>query len=309
MSAHPWIEQQVTFVYVAIQNLAEGRPLGDIAREIGVSRFTAARMVRRARELGLIEVRVSTDDPVDVALSMRLAQRFDLEAAIVVASPASPQHDVHTALTAAAARFLVEHTSEDDVIGVCPGRTIVALSRQIASLPWADIVQLTGVCDPDVGDGLDAILSRDRASGGASYPLHTSLFVGAHERAALLRHPTNARTIRRFAAVTTAYLTLGGWPASSLLATQVDEAGEMDSFVDLGVVADVGTTLLDTHGQVISGMEDRLFGIDDTALRRIPRRVIVGGGAAKGDALRAALRSGIATVVITDAHAARSALA
>lgn len=308
MSAHLRIDQQVTVAYVAMQNLAEGRPLGEIAEEIGVSRFTAARMVRRARESGLIEVRVSTDDPVDVALSARLAQRFDLEAAIVIASPASLQDDMHTALVAAASRFLLEHTSEDDVIGVSPGRTLVALSRQVTSLPWADVVQLTGVGDPDLKNGLEAILNLGRASGGATYPLYAPLFVGAQERAALLRHPTNLRTVRRFSAVTTAYLTLGGWPTASLLSAQIDEVGEMDAFTELGVVAEVGTTLLNAHGQVIAGMEDRLVGIDDVTLRRIPRRVIVGGGAAKGVALRAVLHSGIATVAITDASAARAAL-
>src|SRR5699024_5441892 len=62
------IGQQVLYTYVALQNLAEGRALNDIADEIGRSRFATARMVRRARELGLVEVRAAVADPIDVSL-------------------------------------------------------------------------------------------------------------------------------------------------------------------------------------------------------------------------------------------------
>ncbi|MEU4014679.1 sugar-binding domain-containing protein [Microbacterium sp. NPDC028030] len=308
MSAKPRIDQRVAYVYVAMQNLAEGRPLNEIAEELGISRFAAARMVRRARELGLIEVRAVVDDPVEVDLSARLARRYGLESAIVVATPSTGVADVRAALAAVAARFFVEHAVEDDVVGMTPGRTSVAMSRCVEQLPWLDVVQLTGVGDPNLANGVEAILNIGRMSGGATFPLYAPIFVPDGQKEGILRHPANARTVQRFSAVTAAYLTIGGWPDASLLATQVAEVGEMDRFADRDVVAEIGTVLLDSSGRSISGFEDLIVGIGEDATRAIPLRVAVGGGADKARAVRAVLDSGIAQVVITDAHSASLAL-
>lgn len=308
MSAPLKIDQRVAHVYVAMQNLAEGRPLNEIAAEIGVSRFAAARMVKRARELGLIEVRAVVDDPIDVDLSARLARAYGLESAIVVACAATGEAEVREALAQVAARFLVERAVEDDVIGMTPGRTSVALSRHVDALPSLDVVQITGVGDPNLANGVEAILNIGRASGGATYPLYAPIFLDAQEKAATMRHPANSRTVRKFAALSTAYLTIGGWPDSSLLARQVAEVGDLPRFRERGVVAEIGTTLLDECGRTISGLEDRIVGIDEEAMRAIPLRVAVGGGAGKAQALRAVLRAEAAHVVITDARSARAAL-
>src|SRR5690606_26594158 len=160
------IDQQVAHVYVALQNLAEGRAISEIAAEIGVSRFTAARMVKRARELGLVEVRAVVNDPVDVELSARLAQRYGLQSALVVACPSSGDAEVREALAEVAAKFLVDHAQEDEVLGLTPGRTSVALSRRVEELPSLDVVQTTGVGDPNLANGVEAILNIGRASGG-----------------------------------------------------------------------------------------------------------------------------------------------
>jgi len=302
------IDQQVAHVYVALQNLAEGRAISEIAAEIGVSRFTAARMVKRARELGLVEVRAVVNDPVDVELSARLAQRYGLQSALVVACPSSGDAEVREALAEVAAKFLVDHAQEDEVLGLTPGRTSVALSRRVEELPSLDVVQTTGVGDPNLANGVEAILNIGRASGGATYPLYAPIFVEPDERAAMLRHPANARTVRKLAAITTAYLTIGGWPNSSLLARQITEVGEMPRFEERGVIAEFGTTLLDADGNTIDGLEEWLVGIDEPTLRGIPLRVAVGGGEGKERALRAVLRSGLAHVVITDSRSARKAL-
>src|SRR5690625_6004881 len=81
MSKPMTIDQQVLHVYVALQNLAHGRPVNEIAEDIGKSRFATARMVKRARALGLIEVRATVSAPVDVGLSTELAQRYGLHTA------------------------------------------------------------------------------------------------------------------------------------------------------------------------------------------------------------------------------------
>jgi DNA-binding transcriptional regulator LsrR (DeoR family) len=309
MSGELSIDQRVLYVYVALQNLAHGRPINEIAEEVGVSRFAAARMVRRARELGLVEVRAAANDPVDVELSHRLAQAFGLNSALVVITPSSREEDVREMVAEVAARFLTEHTQQDDVIGLTPGRTLVALSRKVTELPWVDVVQLTGVGAPRLEDGVEAIVNLGRAGNGATYPLYAPILMDAAEAALVARHPANQRTLKRFDGLTKAFLTIGGWPDSSLLARQAAEFGVIDELLARGVVAEIGTVLLDGQGRTVDALKERVIGISEAQLRAVPMRVAVGGGPGKEDALAPVLRSGIPNVVITDMRSAERALA
>lgn len=301
------LDQQVLHVYVALQNLAHGRTVNDIAEEIGRSRFATARMVRRARELGLIEVRATVADPIDVELSARLAQRFGLQSALVVATYATHELKVREAIAAVTARVIVETIEEDDVVGFAPGRTLVLASRAITQLPSADVVQLTGIGWPRLEDGVEVISNIGRASGGATYPLYAPILIEPEARV-ILKHPAIQHTMSRFDHVTKAFLTIGGWPDASLLAQQLTETGELEAFASRGVIAEYGTSLLDADGRTVSGLEDRFVGISEEQLSGVDLRIAIGGGAGKEQAVGAVLRSGMADVMITDVRSAQAAL-
>lgn len=301
------LDQQVLHVYVALQNLAHGRPVNDIADEIGKSRFATARMVRRARDLGLVEVRATVADPIDVELSARLAQRFGLQSALVVVTHSTDESSVREAIAAVTARVIVETIEEDDVVGFTPGRTLVQASRGITQLPSADVVQLTGVGWPRLEDGIEVISNIGRAAGGATYPLYAPILIEPEARV-ILKHPAIQHTMSRFEHVTKAFLTIGGWPSASLLAQHLTETGELEAFASRGVIAEYGTSLLDADGRTVSGLEDRFVGISEKRLRDVDLRVAIGGGEGKERAVSAVLRSGMADVIVTDVRSARLAM-
>ncbi len=308
MSAQMPLDQQILHVYVAMQNLAHGRTVNDIAEEIGKSRFVTARMVRKARDLGLIEVRPAVEVPIDVDLSTRLARRYGLQSALVVATRSAQDAEVREAIAAVTARFIRETVQEDDVLGFAPGRTLVLASRQIDALPSADVVQLTGIGWPRLEDGVEVISNIGRAAGGATSPLYVPILIEL-EATPILRHPAIQETMARFRHVRKAFLTIGGWPDSSLLAQILAENGERETFEERGVVAEFGTTLLDIEGRSVSGLEGRFIGIPETELRWVPLRVAIGGGEWKERGVLATLRSGLAHVIITDVRSAELALA
>ena len=302
------LDQQVLHVYVAMQHLAQGRAVNEIAEEIGKSRFATARMVRRARELGLVEVRAAVADPIDAELSTRLAQRFGLQSALVVATYATHELKVREAIAAVTAKVISETVQDDDVVGFTPGRTLVLASRAITQLPCADVVQLTGVGWPRLEDGVEVISNAGRAARGATYPLYAPILIEPEARA-ILRHPAIQHTLSRFDHVNKAFLTIGGWPEASLLAQHLAETGERESFEKRGVIAEYGTSLLAEDGRTISGLEERFVGISEEQLHRVRLRVAIGGGTGKAKAVSAVLRSGLADMIITDVHSARAALA
>lgn len=309
MSAHLSIGEQVLYTYVALQNLGEGRALNDIADEIGKSRFATARMVRRARELGLVEVKATVSDPIDVSLTAQLKKRYGLRDALVVATHSGNAAETREAIARITARYIVDDIEEDDVVGFAPGRTLVLASRHITKVPSADIVQLTGVGAPRLEEGAEMIANMGRASGGATYPLYAPVLLMKDPRAHLmLQHPSIKRTMRRMDHIGKAYLTIGGWPGESLLAQQLDELGEREGFEQRGVVAEIGTSLLDRDGNTVPGLEGRFIGISEEALRTVRTRVAIGGGAGKEQAVVASLRSGMCHVLITDVRCAEAAM-
>ena len=302
------LDQQILHVHVAMQNLAHGRPLNEIAEEIGRSRFATARMVRRARELGLIEVRPTMPVPIDADLSALIARQFGLRSALVVATRSTDDAEVREALASVTARYLSETVEEDDVLGVAPGRTLARASREIDQLPSADVVQLTGIGWPRLEEGAEVVSAIGRGAGGAAVPRSVPILIDP-EAAPILHHPAITGTMRRFRHVRKAFLTVGGWPRSSLLAQILGENGERAGFEERGVVAVIGTTLLDIQGRTVSGLEGRFIGISEEELRAVPLRVAIGGGEWKQQAVLATLRSGLVNVLITDVRTAELALA
>ncbi|MGO1198973.1 MAG: sugar-binding domain-containing protein [Dermabacteraceae bacterium] len=107
-----------------------------------------------------------------ITLSTQLASQFSLRSALVVAVSGTTEDDVRGAIAAVTAKFLQDNVKDGDIIGATPGRTMVRASRLVDSLPTADVVQLTGVGNSRVEDGVEAVLNLGRASSGETYPLY-----------------------------------------------------------------------------------------------------------------------------------------
>src|SRR5699024_1968645 len=112
------LQSRVQHAYAAVKQLGHGRPILELAEEVGLSRFVVSRMVKRARELGLVEVRSTLVDSVAITLSSQLGARFALSSALVVAAPSSAEDDVRAALAAVTAKFLADPVQEGDILGV-----------------------------------------------------------------------------------------------------------------------------------------------------------------------------------------------
>ncbi|WP_344881314.1 sugar-binding transcriptional regulator [Zhihengliuella alba] len=300
------IDEQMRCVYAALQRLKYNRSTVDIAEELGVSRFMVGRMVQRARDEGLVEIRPVMADPIDTELSHRLADRFDLSAAYAVPAPVGGTEQVRTALASVCARLLVDSIEEDDIVGMTPGRTIIEMCERLELLPMCDVVQLTGVASTDEGEILRAITAMTSAVRGKIHSLHAPMLAtDAAAGRAIAAQPAVRRALARMDGLDRAIVTIGGWPDASLLAAQADQLGEVEQLVDRGVVAEVGTTLLDADGVTLPALEGRTIGISEQQLRATPSVTAVGGGPGKERAVLAVARSGLADVLVTDVPTAR----
>lgn len=305
----PNIADAALQVYAALQHLQHARPTTDLAEELGVSRFAVGRMIKRARDEGLVEVVSRLPAPVDPDLSARLARHYGLESALVVASPTDSDEFLRPIVADVAAGLVAALIQEDDVVGLGPGRTIMAMSARISDVPTCDVVQLTGVATTEPESSLDAILQLRSVAKGRMFPLHAPfLTTDIRSAQAIESQPAIAQALQRMDWLDMAVLTVGGWPHSSLLAEQVQENGELETLLADGVVAEIGTTLLAEDGRVVTSFDGRLIGLTTRQLAEIPKRVAIGGGPGKRKAVIAALRSGLVDMIVTDQGTAVAAL-
>ncbi|QEA28208.1 hypothetical protein FGL91_06315 [Microbacterium sp. CBA3102] len=301
--------ESVQYAYAAVQNLQHGRSTIEIAEELGISRFLVGRMIRRAREDGLVEVRTRLPEPIAPELSKALSRAYGLESAFVALTPSNDETRTRTTIASIGARFLSETIGEDAIVGLGPGRTILDTCDRIREVATCDVVQLTGFASVDAGTHLEAISQLSGVAKGRMFALPASFVTrSARSWEAVTREPAVQQALARIDHIDMAALTVGGWPGSSLLASQLDELDELAPLLRRGVVAELGTTLLDTDGNEVDGLHRRLIGITTAQLERTPTRIALGGGAGKQRAVLAALRSGLVTTLITDEGTARAAL-
>lgn len=303
------IDDQVKCIYVAIQHLEHDRSTVEIAEELGISRFMVGRMIKRARDEGLIEVVPKMIDPIDVKLSSALATKFKLQGAYAVVPPIDTLEQTRSTIAAFAAKVLAETVQEDDTIGLAAGRTILEMCTQISELPTCDIVQLTGVATTDANESMHAVMTLSSIARGRMYPLHAP-FVTTDARAgeAIAAQPGVKQALNRMNGIDKAVLSVGGFPNDALLAEQARVLGELDRLAEAGLVAEIGTTLLDADGNPLDVLAGRMVGITTEQLRQVPLKLVVAGTEGKHRAILAALRAGLVDVLVTDANTARFVL-
>jgi DNA-binding transcriptional regulator LsrR (DeoR family) len=288
---------------VARRYYLDGESKSDIADELGLSRFKVARLLDQARSTGLVRIELDYRGELDLDLSVRLGAAYGLQHCIVVDSPEDDDALLRSNLGRAGARLLTEIVHADDVLGLAWARSLMSMRSALSRLAPCSVVQLTGALSrPDV-DESSIELVRDvarTADGPAFYFYAPMILPDAATVRALRTQPEVARAISQFGRVTKAVVGCGAWRAGqSTVADAVTEA-ERQEMYDLGVRAELCGIQLDDEGNIVTtALTERLIGIDAEGLRAIPEVIAIAYGAPKAPAVRAALRGGFATSLVT----------
>jgi DNA-binding transcriptional regulator LsrR (DeoR family) len=89
--------------------------------------------------------------------------------------------------------------------------------------------------------------------------------------------------------------------------TSVSE-DEASTLYRAGVRAETCGLLMDANGRRVAGLDERRMGITEAELRAIPAVIAICAGAAKIEATKAVLRSGLISGLVTDTEIAAAVL-
>jgi DNA-binding transcriptional regulator LsrR (DeoR family) len=290
----------------------DGESKSDIAEQLGLSRFKVARLLDQARETGLVRIELDYRGELDLDLSVRVAEAYGLRHCVVVDSPDDDEAVLRGNLGRAAARLLTEIVTAEDVLGLAWARSLMAMRSALTRLAPCPVVQLTGALSrPDVDESsIELVRDVARTSNGPAYYFYAPMILPDAATALALRtQPEVARATSRFPTVTKAVVGLGAWAAGQSTVADVVTDEERKEMYELGVRAELCGVQLDADGNAVAtSITDRLIGIDAEGLLAIPDVIALAYGTAKAQAVRAGLRGGFATSLITHTAMARRLL-
>jgi DNA-binding transcriptional regulator LsrR (DeoR family) len=297
---------------VARRYYFDGASKSEIGMELGLSRFKVARVLDQARRSGLVRIELHYEGEIELDLSVRLARHLGLRRCLVVDTPEEDATQLRSALGRVAAGLLAESTTTEDVLGLAWSRTLLAMCSSLTGLAACAVVQLTGALPrSDVDEGsIELVRDVARIANGPAYCFYAPMIVPEAETARSLEaQPELARAMRRFGDLTTAIVSIGAWARERSTVADAISAEEFEADRRLGACAEVCGIQLNVAGEPIrTALSERIIGISAEQLRTVPEIIATAYGSAKADAVRAAVRAGFVTSLVTHASLAQRLL-
>ena len=292
---------------IAEMYFLEGKNQAEIATMVGVTRSNISRMLKEARNSGIVQIQINRPIREDQSMADQLIDRFDLiDARVVVVDQSSLSLEL---LGKAAANELMAQLKPGWVIGTSWGTGISATVEEItkeSSLHELKVVQLLGALGARIKDyDAHAIVRRlaEKLDAEGFYINAPFLVKDNGIAESLLENRSVQETLEQGKRVDVALLGVGSSDmqhCSFFLADYVTRK-EIQEIQQAGAIGDVCGRFFNIHGSMTAyEFQNRLIGISIKDLLRIPVRIGVAGGPAKIDPIIGALRGRLINTLVSD---------
>lgn len=285
-----------------------------IASKLGCSRPTITRHLAKAKELGIVEIKIADHFRSCFDTEYALKTRFQLEEAIVVPSGDTLNETVK-GVGKACAGYLERTLQDQDILGIAWGTSIYEVGKALQCKKNLNltVIQLMGGLNSSERINPEEIVKLIAAQLHASgIWLNTPAIVSsAAIKEALLSDPGVSSVLAKAQSCTKSLLGLGEVSLdSSLIVSNGITGMEMKQLQKLGAVGNILGQFFDIEGRLIhSFLEDRLIAAPLEMLQSIPLRIGIGsGGPYKVSAILGALHGRFINVLITDEETAQEIL-
>lgn len=298
------------YLLSAVANLYynSGLTQNEIAKRFYTSRSKISRMLKEARELGIVNIRIREPWENDRILEQKLMELFQLKHVRVISMRERNLSLVLQKLGEAAAYHLDTVVNADTVLGVSWGNTVYHTVKAVKTtknipLTVVPIMGGMGINNPE-RDSLD--FSRDLAAayGGKYHYIYAPLFLKNKELRDSLLEEDNIHQVLDIARSANVLLTSVGSMVYKTWKNYV-QPKDLEKLEQQGAVGHIGGHFFDRNGKWIrSELTDRMIGIGVEDFKKAEEVICVAGMEEKAEAIRGALQSGCVTTLITDEFAA-----
>ncbi len=299
---------------IAHRSYVDGRTQEEIAREFGLSRPKVQRLLERARQVGVVDIRIDAPAGLNLDLERRLVDTFEIADAVVAPSRPDPVGQ-REAVARSAARYLERRLQHDAVVAVGHGRDtgeVPRFFRPAERLPVVFASAMGGSPRVDTPTNPNEICRAlaERCAGRAE-SLYAPAYVESPEiRDRLLEQEAVAHTLGVAARATVALIGIGGTDDEcTMVRSGCLTLDDLRALREQGAVGDVLGTYVDRQGIVLEAPHrERLIALSMDDLQRIDMVIAVVSESEKPLAILGALRAGAVDVLIVDEGNARAVL-
>ncbi|AEG43331.1 sugar-binding transcriptional regulator [Isoptericola variabilis] len=281
-----------------------------IARHLRTSRSTVSRLIKHARQTGVVEITLRPAHSRAPGLGKEISAAYGIDAYVVPVPDSADDEARLDQVAIATARLLARWYDSGMVLGIAWGTTLAAIAHHLhhKATRGSAVVQLNGAANTrtsGVGYAGEIIAAFGSAFDAQVHHFSVPAFFDyAETKSAMWRERSVRRVLDVQAQADIALFSVGA--VSGGVPSHVYAAGYLDpedvAVLDAeGVVGDVCTVFLRADGTYRDiPINARASGPTPHQLRRIPRRLCAVAGDNKVAPLRAALAAGVVTDLVLD---------
>ena len=270
-----------------------------IASLVGVTRPQVSRLLKEAREQGVVEIRIVDRAETTSPAGDALGEEFGLRAVHLAPTLAGPADVTRRRVGKLAGQVLRGALRDGMILGVGDGAAMSATADELGSGAQLDLTVVPlcgGFWRPTAG--AEPFRRIADALGATAHALHApGLLDDPALRDALLAHPGVRSVSELWTRLDAAFFGIGGQAWS-------EAAVGPASMAELREGAAIGEVLIapyDIDGRLVgASLRDRTIAFDARRLGDLPLAIGVAAGADKAAPILGALRAGLLSVLVTD---------
>ena len=285
----------------------------ELSKRFSMSRARISRLLKRAREDGVVEIRVHQQPGVRADLEQEFIRRFGIERLLVAVDQRDPQGQ-RLAVGSLVASHLVRTLSDGMIVATGMGRNVAAVAEGIVPSVRRAVTFVSAIGgSARAGETMNPDHIGRRLAvrfGGDSETLYAPALVASMVlRDALYQNETVKMVLDRARRADVALVGIGDLSEDSNMVRMGWFSPQEVAEARLsGTIGDImGYDFIDIQGQPsTTEMQGRVIGLNTRDLLRIPDVVAIASENTKAAAILGALRTGVVNTLATSSTNART---
>jgi DNA-binding transcriptional regulator LsrR (DeoR family) len=293
---------------VLVMYFAERLNQTEIGKKTGLSTVKVNRLIKQARDSGLVEIHINTPLNRAVELERKIEKITGLQEVAVIPTLSEDENTLSQNLGHAAAKFLLEHLRPGDIICMGGGRAIFEMVKAVQTDKTYNVQivpAIGGIQGNHYTDVNYLAAELARKIGGTAHQLHAPAFVDSPEEKNILislRHVKEVLNLARKSTIAlfgigsiipniSSYFQFTNFSSTDINYITNQEEG----------IGEILARVYDVNGsKCANNINDRVVGLSMEDLVNIPVKIGVAGSAQKTPCIIGALAGRIINSLITD---------
>ncbi|MDK2951025.1 MAG: deoxyribonucleoside regulator [Kosmotogales bacterium] len=280
----------------------------EISKELSVSVPTVSRMLQESIDLGIVQVKIVNIESQAHSLGEKIKEKYDIEEIIILETPSNGNDwDLKKLLGKKSSEFISDLFNAGEKVGIGPGSTMSELIESLSTdlnIPAIQILPIMGSWGIHnlTTETNKLVSSMARVLRTDYYLLPAPAIVSSENvKNMFLNEPQISAVTELWEKLDTVIFSIGPEIENSLFPTLTDNRDIIENVKSLKAVGDIAGRIINEDGEELDiDYNRRLISIPIDVLKKIPKRVGIGGGQNKYRSVKAALEAGIVNYLITD---------